>query len=460
MENSKLKIAGFSLPGVLVGVGLIGISATIISQTVVNSRRAQKSAELKLTSNKFQQAALEAVTERVKEFVLEDCSGTRWGGSGLVEVEKAFRELPLMTESGVTTSLKFTRSADALDGHLDVKKRCQDPAGPGALGSGEYMSFCMEMTPTGAPQINYRLLELLMVPVNLASDEAILCSDANGAAAGIKVTWQMYNQIDNKKANGSGRGNTVLKESGVFLVSLETPPARIVCQSLTAVRDPCNPATCNVTITKGSSDSATAIIPGASSVSQSGDIYTGRNVACPTSGAMITGLLRDSAGGMVSCAPFSVPAVGPSSTATLSNVLANTRWWGGSTNGSAPPRDIFVGQLDGASALRVTSASGLALQRVFPGYGACGDSPVNCPNQWRVTFLNAAGGLLGSSDLALNACIPIPLGTARALVGFVDWQNVYWDNEGCMGGRTCNWIQRRSCRTTNGCTFTFGLDRQ
>jgi type II secretory pathway pseudopilin PulG len=38
-QNIKSKMAGFSLPGVLVGVALIGISATIISQTVVNSRR-------------------------------------------------------------------------------------------------------------------------------------------------------------------------------------------------------------------------------------------------------------------------------------------------------------------------------------------------------------------------------------------------------------------------------------
>ncbi len=221
-KSFNINEAGFSLPGVLVGVALMGISAAIISQTVSNSRRTQKAVELKLTSNKFQQAALDAVTERVKEFVLEDCFGARWGGSGL-EVEKAFRELPLMTDSGVATNLKFTRSAQSLDGHSDVKSRCQSPVDPGVMGSGQYiMSFCMEITPTGSPQIDYRLLELLIVPVELASDQAKSCRDARGAAAGIKVTWQMYNQMDNKKVSGSGSGKTVLKESGVFLVSMET----------------------------------------------------------------------------------------------------------------------------------------------------------------------------------------------------------------------------------------------
>jgi type II secretory pathway pseudopilin PulG len=230
----EFKTAGFSLPGVLVGVGLIGISATIISQIVINSRQTQKVAELKLSANKFQQAALDAVTERVKEFLLESCSGTRWGGTGL-EVEKAFRELPITTESGVTTSLKFTNSATALDGHADVKTRCQNPVGPAVMGSGQYMSFCMEITPTGSRQIDYRLLELLIVPVNLASDQAIQCSQARGAAAGVKVTWQMFNQMDNGQVSGGASGKTVLKESGVFLVSAEGESYRGTC-GITASR--------------------------------------------------------------------------------------------------------------------------------------------------------------------------------------------------------------------------------
>jgi type II secretory pathway pseudopilin PulG len=227
----KLGTSGFSLPGVLVGVALIGISATIISQTVINSRRTQKAAELKLTSNKFQQAAVDAVTERTKEFVLENCSGERWGGSGS-DVEKAFRELPLMTDTGDVTRLRFTNSAASLDGHADVKSRCQNSIGPGVMGSGQYISFCMQIETCkdgicrapGHPQIDYRLLELLIVPVNLASDQAIKCSEARGAAAGVKITWQMYTQMDDKKVSGSGSGKTVMKESGVFLTSSADDP--------------------------------------------------------------------------------------------------------------------------------------------------------------------------------------------------------------------------------------------
>jgi type II secretory pathway pseudopilin PulG len=242
-QNIKSKMAGFSLPGVLVGVGLIGISATIVSQTVINSRRAQKSAELKLTSNKFQQAALDAVTERVREFVFEKCSGARWGGGGL-DVEKAFREFPLAMDSNVRTSLRFTTSADLLDGHPDVKDRCKEPVGPTASEPTKPIRFCMEITKTGSDQVDYRLLELLIVPINLASDQPIQCSQASGAAAGVKVTWQMYNQIDNKKISGSASvrsdanqsSQTVMKESGVFLISLEAESYSGTC-SITASRN-------------------------------------------------------------------------------------------------------------------------------------------------------------------------------------------------------------------------------
>ena len=241
-QNFKSKMAGFSLPGVLVGVALIGISATIISQTVINSRQTQKTAELKLSSNKFQQAALDAVTERVKEFVLEKCSGARWGGAGS-EVEKAFSEFQLTTDAGEMTKLKFTKTPDLLSGNDEVKRRCREPVGPGTLGSGQFMRFCMEITPTGSPQIDYRLLELLIVPINLASDQAINCSEARGAAAGVKVTWQMFNQIDMAKVSGTGdnktvlkeSNKTVLKESGVFLVSAETESYNETC-SITATR--------------------------------------------------------------------------------------------------------------------------------------------------------------------------------------------------------------------------------
>ena len=234
-QTAKFGSPGVSLVSVIVGVGLIGISATIISQTVINSRQTQKAAELKLSSNKFQQAALDAVTERVKDFVLEDCKGDRWGGAGTSEVEKAFSELPLTTDSGVTTVLKFTKAPDLLTGNDDVKTRCRAPVGAGVLGAGQYMSFCMEVNPTGSPQVDYRLLELLIVPVNLASDQAIQCIDARGAAAGVKVTWQMYNQIDNSKVSGGASGKTVLKESGIFLVSAETQSYSGTC-NITAAR--------------------------------------------------------------------------------------------------------------------------------------------------------------------------------------------------------------------------------
>jgi type II secretory pathway pseudopilin PulG len=560
MKQSVFNTSGFSLPGVMVGVALLGITAVVTSNVVVESRRAQKVADIKLSSNKIQQAVLDAVTSRVKEFVLEDCSGARWSSTGTTEVDKAFASLPVSTASGGTMTLSLTRTG--LNSGLN-NVDCSGPVGPGVLNSGHYMKFCMEMNPpTGSDQIDRRLLELLIVPVDLATDEAITCENTRGPSAGIKVTWQMYSQVNlnkvrinpNNPNNNAQENKTVLKESGVYLISAETesysgtcnvnadrvpstnqciitvqgmgmrPPTlskrsgasagftpisnfswtrpsatnpdtftgttecdtsvthtfraeaaggtdscdsplvsgSLLCQSLTATRNACNPTSCTVKLTKAGSGAATANIPSASSITQSGNVYTATNVSCPSSGAVITGSLSDGGGGTVNCTPFNVPAVGASSNASLSGVLANTRWYAstGSRAGSAAPREIFAGQLSGATALRLTSASGVALQRVFPGFGACGESPVTCPNRWRVTFVNGAGGVISNGDLALNACFTVPPGTARAFVGFVE-DGGYWDNEGCNGGSQCNWIQRRTCggRTTGGCAFNFRLDR-
>ncbi len=546
MRQTFGNISGFSLPGVIVGVGLLGITAVVMSNVVVDSSRAQKFAELKLSSNKIQQAALDALTVRVKEFVLDDCSGARWSSTGATEVEKAFASVPLSSD----TTLSLTKTAEIVSG---TTVDCSNPVGPAALNSGHYMKFCMEMNPTGSTFIERRLLELLIVPVDLATDEAITCQNTRGAGAGIKVTWQMYSQVNMSKVNRSDNSKTVMKESGVYLISAETesysgtcdvaaqrvgntnqctitvqglgvrPPTlskrsgtsvdftpisnftwsrpsaatpdrftgttmcettlthtfradsavgtdtcdspmvagALTCQSLTATRNACSPSTCTVKLTKVGAGTVTGTVPSVSPITQSGNVYTWTNVSCPTTGAVITGSLSDGAGGSVNCTPVNVPAVGASSTASLGGVLANTRWWGGSSAGAANPRDIFAGQWSGATGLQLTSASGKALQRVFPGFGACGDSPVACPNQWRVTFLNAAGATLANANLAVNACIPVPAGTTRAVVGFVDWENVFWDNEGCMGGRQCNNIQRRTCgsRTTGGCSFNFRLDR-
>jgi len=549
MKQLFRNTSGFSLPGVMVGVGLLGITAVVMSNTVVESRRAQKMADLKLSSNKIQQAVLDAVTGRIKEFVLADCLGARWSNTGATEVEKAFASVPLSSDAGVTT-LNLTKTAGIVSG---TTVDCSNPVGPAALNSGHYMKFCMEMILPAGSTIERRLLELLIVPVDLATDEAITCQNARGPSAGMKVTWQMNSQVDMSKVDRSPDRKFVMKESGVYLISAETEPyagtcdvnaqrvgitnqcaitvkglgmrpptlskrsgtnvgftaisnftwsrpsaatpdtftgtttcesnlthtfravsavgtdtcdspmvsSSLVCQSLTATRNACSPSTCTVRLTKAGAGTATGTVPSVSPITQSGNVYTWTNVSCPTAGATITGSLSDGGGSSVNCTPVNVPAVGASSTASLSGVLANTRWWGGSTRGAANPRDIFAGQWSGATGLQLTSASGKALQRVFPGWGVCNDAPVACPNQWRVTFLNGAGAPLAHGNLAVNACIPVPAGTTRAVVGFVDWENVFWDNEGCMGGSACNWIQRRTCpsRTTGGCSFNFRLDR-
>jgi hypothetical protein len=223
---------GFSLPGVLVGVALLSISATIISQTVINSKRAQKFAEAKLTSNKYQQALLDAITKRARDFMYDNCSGARWVGSGITDVEKAFAKLDIVSDGAYGLQAVFTKSTG-------LNPRCNDPQ-VANIGSGKSFHFCLQIKATAAPttadakkyqfaQMDDRVMELLVVPVNLATDQAIQCDEVRGAGAGLKIVWQIFNQFKNSRVAARNTGTTITKESGVILVSAESEESSETC---------------------------------------------------------------------------------------------------------------------------------------------------------------------------------------------------------------------------------------
>jgi len=229
---------GFSLPSVMVGVGLLGVSAMVISQTIVNARRSQKMVDVKISTNKSQQAILDALTERVKEFVVEEsCSGARWSGSGSTAVEKAFNQINV-GEAGLTMNIisANTQIPAPLNTDANLKpsgsssNRCNAPAGPVALGSGQAMNFCMQIAPNASP-ISYRLLDVLAVPVNLASDQPSTCANTRGSAAGIKVTWQIFTVVDNSKIGSTYTTKFVNREGGTFLISAETQSFTASCSA-------------------------------------------------------------------------------------------------------------------------------------------------------------------------------------------------------------------------------------
>jgi hypothetical protein len=102
----------------------------------------------------------------------------------------------------------------------------------------------MEIKPTAATsklkygfsEMDYRLLEVLVVPVELATDKAITCAQARGAATGFKVAWQIFNVLNNSRINSADTSNkTVTRESGVFLASSETESYASTC-NVTASR--------------------------------------------------------------------------------------------------------------------------------------------------------------------------------------------------------------------------------
>lgn len=223
-STMQTSTAGFSLVSVLVGVGLVGVSAVVISETVVSSRRAQQLVDAKLTANKYRQAAIEGITERVREFIMEDCKGDRWGTTGQTEVEKAFKEIQLTADNSVGIKLTFTTTPPS-----DLGVDCS-PQGPTASDPDNPMVFCMKIdvsTPASitnsrkyaASNMDYRLLYLLINPVQVSTDQTLSCEDARGRSAAIKIAWQNFNVFQFKAGQSTSR--TVSKESGLELVSAD-----------------------------------------------------------------------------------------------------------------------------------------------------------------------------------------------------------------------------------------------
>lgn len=301
-STKQTSVAGFSLVSVLVGVGLVGVSAVVISETVVSSRRAQQLVDAKLTANKYRQAAIEGITERVREFIMEDCKGDRWGTTGQTEIEKAFKEIQLTADNSVGIKLSFTTTPPS-----DLGVDCT-PQGPTTSDPDNPMVFCMKIdvsTPTSvtnarkyaASNMDYRLLYLLINPVLVSTDQTLSCEDARGRSAAIKIAWQNFNVFQVRTGQSTSR--TVSKESGLELVSADADPIGTcsITPSRVGVTDQCDVAISGVgrrppKLTVNSTELSTL------TWTKSADTFSTR-VTCPT--AIESTFNAQSPSGGISC---------------------------------------------------------------------------------------------------------------------------------------------------------------
>lgn len=256
--------SGFSLAGLLVAVGIIFITSYAVLKGISNNGKIQAKVEAKLTANKFQDALIAAVADRAREFFRDDCSAARWGGVGTPEVAKAFSTLKIDGPDGQTGSLSFIK-AGSTPAHMETFAkdviRCRQPVGPATLpGGGQYAYFCLQFNrdPSDQPSnknsfwsMDGAIAEITLLPIDLASDNPILCKEVKGARAGVKVQWRTYGVLNNSRISSEDKTQSGFRSSGIFLISgagtedLVTP----TCSTI-AVRSTTTPGTCTVTVTR------------------------------------------------------------------------------------------------------------------------------------------------------------------------------------------------------------------
>lgn len=231
--------SGFSLISVLTAIGIIGIAIMGIGKGVSFAKRAQNDVAIKLSANKFQDSIRGEVSKVARKFVLDRCTGERWGKtsqqssnsspglsvsnggnssgnpslSSKLAVNYAFESVPLIP--GV--SLGFTNSPVAKAAtHQAAANRCKNPKDLATIGDGQYSYFCMNFNVdasvrTSADVSNQSFwklenpfMEIMLIPVNLKTDVPIMCQDSASPGSGIKILYSVhYASKTGDKQNGN-----------------------------------------------------------------------------------------------------------------------------------------------------------------------------------------------------------------------------------------------------------------
>ena len=253
---------GFSMVEMMVGVALIGISAIGIVQGLDFARTSQKDAALKASSGKFQDSFRAAIADRARDFISDSCTGARYGysdaGSGgttggttgattgatlttASPVSKAFDSLSMTADPSLGGGMAFTtKPTDVADVFTSAAVRCRDPkpssnqaSGMGKIDlnlvtKGDYAHFCLNLLvnkdnkKAGSTEnfwtMDGAFAEILIIPVDLATDSPIFCKDAKSSSQGFKVVYSIFGSYKDK-SSGALKG---IRSNGLFFGAIKS----------------------------------------------------------------------------------------------------------------------------------------------------------------------------------------------------------------------------------------------
>jgi hypothetical protein len=267
---------GFSIVEALLAIGVIGVVAVGIASGISYSKRSQKSLEIKQSSTQFQESFRGAIGRVVRKFMTEKCVGTSsygcappppgrgvvacaitiegGGGGGTADMpdpggsssggggspsisgksptELFFTDVPL----GGGAMMSYTENVTPLaPDQQAAAARCANPmlgdAANGRLGNGEFYRFCVSLKPPTNKSFSNdsfwsqsgAFAEIIIVPVRLTTDDAMLCRDVTSGGEGAKVIYSVHfasKQGSTRSPNGTVTDlYTSKRNNGVFYVS-------------------------------------------------------------------------------------------------------------------------------------------------------------------------------------------------------------------------------------------------
>jgi hypothetical protein len=243
--------AGFSLVGVLVSIGMVGIAVMGIAKGVSFAKWNQNDLAIKISANKFQDSMRTEISKISRNYVMDKCTGERFGktppqsntgqqaaaiGTGGATaissksaLNYAFEAVPII--SGVSASFTKTPIARA-SVHSDAATRCNNSKDLAAMGSGEYSYFCMNFSVDPAMKsktdfggqsfwkLDDSFMEIMLIPVDLKTDTPIKCQDSRRPGKGVKVLYSIYYANKSGQKNGTSDIYVGKTMSNIFYINV------------------------------------------------------------------------------------------------------------------------------------------------------------------------------------------------------------------------------------------------
>jgi hypothetical protein len=147
--------------------------------------------------------------------------------------------MAMASDSNLGGGMEFTTApTNVADVFRAAAQRCgnpkpsnSQPSGRGSIGNGEYAHFCMnllvkpENRKAGSTDnfwsMDGAFAEILIVPVNLATDAPILCKDAQSSSQGYKVVYSIFGSYKDP-SSGTTAELKGIRSNGLFFGAIKS----------------------------------------------------------------------------------------------------------------------------------------------------------------------------------------------------------------------------------------------